>query len=486
MEINIKNAILLCAIMLWLWKCIVKKPEGKYKIVRTLGGRRVRGISGVTGKVVNDKGEIVAGSSEGSYEFIPWPFSLIDTYLFNWAEYRSSKEVTLVKDSDIVAGDREKDAEIMLQRSEYTNVLLSQHDYAFSIKNLETGERKKEEKKKEEGKKEKPEPPTPPNPEPQSPQAEKDKVEDKKVEEEKKKAEDPASPHHQPQNVKVTCNVNSTIVMKNIFQARYQAGGKADWYRSVVATITGTLGEVVSDRTFGELSEIKGEKLQDVHVKNTEPKHGSIVRDELGKPVVENGQQKRYQSFFLDENGNQLERITFIQRINYEVLVVKKLGVELTNITLVDYEMDTVSKKYADALADNAIAGVQQDTAVKKAEAITSLLRPRIRAAQTLIRESADQINRIKSQEDVTKVREAEHQTQMRMKVLGGTGNEYENMMPSIDKLINTVLGLEVSKDLNQDTSEENSKNDKKDEKKKEDKKKDYKGSKQKGGRNEK
>lgn len=397
----IENFMITFAVCYWIYWCIAKKEPGKFKIKTNLAGKPIKGINGIEDIVVSSEGKIVPGNNKGSYEWIWRPFQKIDKYEFGWVEGIAVAEIGKYPNATVLRGGAVTDGKLTIQRKERTVYHLSQHDYRFWITNLETGEPK----------------PTQQN-----------------------------ATH--PENIKVGCLLNGTIVMENIYDARFRAGGKANWYFSVEAVIISTLGEIIGDRTYKAINEIRGEKIQDVQVKNTEPMKDSLILDGEGVPELNpDGTKKRYQPIFVDNDGNRLETVTFIQRVNYEILVIRKLGVKAINIALLDYEMDAESKAFGKALNDNAIATVGVDTADKIGQAIAKKMAPKIKMMKDLISHATNRLIKVKKTRDVTKTQVSKNQNQLRVNVNAGSNDEFVKPI-DVKDLVNFFLSDQISQEI--------------------------------------
>lgn len=395
-------------LLYYFYRCIVVVKENQYKNINRFG-RYHRTISGSRERVALQNGQLVLvepdQTNDKKFVWIWWLVDSVAWYLFTWVEAMSSSKAK-TKKGKVLWGDVEKDAEVSFERSEWTNHHKDQHDYRFRVNNLETGKNIK-----------------------------KDTV----TEEKKNKKE--------TENVKVDFSLNGTVKMMNVYDAQYRTGGEGDWYGSLAATLTGVLGEVVGNKIYSDLHELRGDKIESIEVRNTEPEKGELVNDPSGARN-QNGTPKlvAHTPLFADRHGNRLDTIRFIDRINYEMLFVKRLGVMLINITIMDYEVSEESQQYVKALQENAISVINLETSKNKAFALRSILEPKKKFVLDIVQKAKDAQILIKKAEDVTITKKAQAQPNLRVEVASGQSDR--SFMPNVNELVNLALGMDIAKEI--------------------------------------
>lgn len=374
----------------WLYRCIVIKEEGRHKNVKTFG-RFSYTISGAQDKVYDPKTRrLIPGINAGNFAWIWFGFQWISVYKFPWKEPKRSSDVE-PGDKNIMSGDPTEDTDVSYYRNEWTDHHRDQHDYRFDIYGVETGEKKGQ----------------------------------------------VAKPGDSPENVKINLFLQGTAVMECPFEAEFR--NSAQWHSSLEATLFGTVGEIVSTMVYAELPNIRGEKLEKYSVQNTEPE--VLPEAEQGKPTPE--------FFYKNTDGSRKKDITFLERINYEILVVKRLGVKLINIPLLDYEAHKDSAEYIKSLQTNAISEVNLKTSDNNGKALKNEMQPRIDGAIAIINaEKEAEIAKMKT-ENVTTTKKFEKLSNLRVFVEGSSG---QNMPSKVDVsgLVNTAVGLDLAHEINQ------------------------------------
>ncbi len=380
----------------WIYKCIVVREEGKHKNVITLG-RFSRTISGTADRIYDKTTKRLIPATEPNHATLGWiwfGFQWISYYRFPWKEPKKSSDVT-AGDKNIISGDPEKDVEVSYYRYEKTNHHRDQHDYRFDVFSIETGEKKK-----------------------------------KKTEEKN------------PENVTVDLFLQGTVKMDSPYEAEFR--NSAYWHPSVEATIKSAVSEIVSTLTYADLPKIRGEKLETYLVKNTEPQNPTRIV----------GQNQQPEFFFKDSNSRRKAKVTFLERINYEILIVKRLGVFLINIPLLDYQISEESIEYVKALTERAVSEVRLETSQNKGTALKAEMRPRIEGAIELINADRDATIAKKKVRDVTIIERSKNMQNLRVLVESNSG---QNMSPSIDvaNLVQTAVGLDLAHEINQGKNSE-------------------------------
>jgi len=388
------TVIIFTAIILWVYKCIVVREEGKHKNVMTLG-RFSRTISGTADRVYDKATKRLIPAQTPNHQTLGWIWfgiQWVSSYRLPWKEPKKSSDVT-PGDKHIISGNPEKDVEVSYYRYEKTNHHRDQHDYRFDVFSMETGEKKKK------------------------------GIKDKN-----------------PENVTVDLFLQGTVKMDSPYAAEFR--NSAYWHPSVEATIKSALSEIVSTLTYVDLPKIRGEKLETYLVKNTEPETPSRLAT----------QNSPLQFFFSDSTGKRKKKITFLERINYEILIVKQLGVFLINIPLLDYEISEESIEYIKALEEKAVSEVRLETSQNKGNALRAEMQPRIDGAVSLINADRDATIAKKKEPDVTIIQRAQHMQNLRVLVESNSG---QNMPSSIDiaNLVNTAVGLDLAHEINQGKS---------------------------------
>jgi len=390
-------------IAFYFYQCINSIVEGWHYDIKRFG-RWNRSISGARERVIDDYGNLVPQANTQTFFWMWWGVEKIDDYQFHFVEGRESTKIDINADKqNILWGATKDDALITYERDVWTTHHKDQHDYRFSLKGLETG------KKADPGKKQ-----------------DTDVVE----------------------NIKVNTLLNSTVRMMNPYKAHYRAGGDADWYNSLYATVEGALGEVLSGTIYADLGELRGERLQNVQVRNTEP-----------QAIVPNADTKPY---FVDAQEKRLETITFLQRINYEMMIVKDLGVELINITMMDFEPDEAYKGFVKAMQDQAISDVKVRTAENEATALNKVLNVKKGFIMGILKAKKNAEIALKGKEDATTVSKFKSlaNSNIRVFVDSQSGGSTANNNLDVNKLIETAIGLDVVKEIN-DADGSNSKQNK-------------------------
>lgn len=230
-----------------------------------------------------------------------------------------------------------------------------------------------------------------------------------------------------PENVKIDSLIQATVKMESPFEAQYR--NEAKWPAAVQAAIGGTLGEVISEMVYGELRTIRGEKLATHPVKNTDP---SIPKPKPGDPE---------------------QTVNFLDRINYEIQVVQRLGVRLINLVLVDYDVNVQSIPFLDALQRNAISKINLETAENDANALKKKLTVKEDFIKNVLTANKQAIIDIKKVEDVTVVRKAQAQQSIRTLVEGQNGATVAHPI-NVQELVQTTLGLEMAGEIRKDADE--------------------------------
>jgi hypothetical protein len=398
----------------WLYKCCAVVREGWYENVKTFGGGYVRTLSAVRGIKVDNTGKkiksnesdminiIIFGKKIRGFFWIWYGLEFIDSYWFSWAQAMNTIRVPKDEAENVIWGKMDKDAEVTYQRYEKTRGHKDQDDYHFRVNNVETGEKN-----------------------------------------EKKPDEDSA------ENVKLNFLLNATVVMENLYDVQYRDGGKVGWYSSLEATIEGTLGEIVRATTYSDIKDIMGDKIPNVEVSNVEP------TEERGAT----GDDPGYKFMFKDEQGKRKDKITFLERINYEMLYKKRLGVKVINITLMDVAVSDDSKKYVDALEKKAISIVNLATADNDANAENKFFQKRKKVVVDILTANKNAVIDMKKVPDQTIVQKAEHQAGVR--VLMETQSEGANKGGvDMTRIIENLLSFDLHKEITDTVKDDSTKPD--------------------------
>ena len=391
-------------LLFWFYKCIGVVDEGWHKNIVRLN-RYHRTISGSSNRKADKNGKLSTlpnnAKNKAKLFWIWYGIDKVKYRQFQWAEPRSADSIS--DSENIIWG--EDDAIVSYYRNERTNRHKDQHDYRFVIKNLETGEKK-------------------------------DADPDKDA----------------PENIKINSLINAVVRMENLYDAEFRDGGDGGWWNSMLATLTGTLGEVISSTTYADLPKARGENIRNILVKNVEPEILPIPKPGEQVPTF----------YFKDAQGNRRSEITFIERVNYEMLEMKKYGVSLVNISLLDYETTDNSKEYQNALQELAVAKVRNLAADETSSALRKELEPKKEFLKEVLKNKADQEIRVKGTEDVTAVKKAQAQPQLRV-IVEGSNSQSSSL--DVNKLIDTTIGLELAQEIRDEgnnSSNQKTKNSKK------------------------
>ncbi len=239
-----------------------------------------------------------------------------------------------------------------------------------------------------------------------------------------------------PQNVKINATIRGSIIMESPFDAQFRNSGK--WHESVEATISGLFGWVVSRMVYAQLPDIRGEKLASTLVDNTEPDKPTKV-----KPGDEGKENPEFVFYFADENEKRRDQIKFIDCINYEILEVKRLGVKLINLTLLDYEATAESKGYIDALQKNAISEVNLQTSTNNAKALDAVLEVKKAKAVELINTAKQAKIDVMKTEDATAIKVAEHLKNVKVwSAASGTDSDFDI---NVNEIVHTALNIDMA-----------------------------------------
>lgn len=392
---------LISLLILWyISNCFNTVREGwHYNIV--LFGRWSRTISGVRDRIPDKEGNLIVcdGCNTATWFFIFYGVERIASYRFHWVEGMETTKIDPNGNPEnIIWGKTKDDALVTVQRDEMTTHHKDRHDYRFRLNGLETGKKENE-------------------------PVDTDVVE----------------------NVKINTLLNSTIRMMNPFKAQFRSGGDADWYNSLYATITGTMGEVLADTIYADLGDLRGEKLQNVLVKNTEPQEIAAT----------DANTQSHEILFKDNNGKRSEKITFIQRINYEMMIVKDLGIELVNITMMDFEPDDAYKGFVEAMQRQAISSVNVKTAENDAQARKKKLDVEKNYAIDILTASKNAKIELKKTEDVTVTKKAQHLANLRVLVESQSGISNDIGTVDVNKLINNTVSLDVAEEIRSESDDQ-------------------------------
>ncbi len=398
---SVVTGALIGLFILWIWMCLVLNEEGRHKNI-TMFGRFLRTISGVADRIYDKKTKrLINGINKNLFTWIWWPFQKVDIYEFEWVEPRKSSEVT-EGDKHIVGGNPKKDTEISFHRKEITNHHRDEYNYRFEVKRLETGE-----------------------------------TEQAMLEKKNLKA------GVNPENIKIDASIQATVKMDSPFEARYRNSGK--WHSSLQAAIFGTLGEVISKMIYADLANIRGEKLSNYPVVNTEPFEQTLIKD--GTKVF----------YYADSSGKRKETITFLDRINYEILFVQRLGVYLINITLIDYDINEESRGFVDALQLNATSKINLNTADNNAQALDKQLQVKKGVAIDIINANKEAQKDLMQTENLTVVKKAAAQPNLRVLIEGQQGPGAVQPV-NVNDIINTTLALDAADEIRDATKDEGEK----------------------------
>lgn len=384
--------LILSFIAYYICMCVNTIVEGWHYNIKRFN-RWNRSISGARDRVFDNDGNLIPGVNTQTFFWLWWGFEKKDGYQFHFVEGRDSTKVNLETDKQsILWNPTMGDALITYERDVWTTHHKDQHDYRFGLNGLETG---------------------------------------KKIGAAKKTEPDIV------ENVKINTLLNSTVRMMNIYKAQYRAGGDADWYNSLYATIEGALGEVLGQTVYADLGLLRGERLQNILVKNTEPQS-------IGPALVTT-------PYFADAKGKRLKKITFLQRINYEMMIVKDLGMELINITMMGFEPDDESKDFVRAMQKQAISEVNVKTAQNEGIALGEILNVKETFIKNLI--TAEQAARIaiKNTKDATTEVKFTKLAESKITVYvdgqsGGSASDNNNL--DVNKMIETAIGVDMSKKI--------------------------------------
>jgi hypothetical protein len=221
------------------------------------------------------------------------------------------------------------------------------------------------------------------------------------------------------QNVKMRVRLNVTTYACNIFQSRYQEDDGGKWLTTLQGVIMSALSEIFGANSFDDISKLRTAKFNDIELAD-------------GKK--------------------------FLERVDTEMLQIKKLGQGVSDINFLADEVMDESKDFVKAKEDAVRATIEKAAAADRGAAIALLLAPKVTAAKTIM--NLDTVNRksLKQTEDATTVKKFASLATSNIRVyVDGAQNESSNSSGKsvdVDKIIQGVVNLDIVKEINDESED--------------------------------
>lgn len=355
--------------------------------------------------VADKNGNLVKGKTFILFRylrFIAFPFEYVPRYKFRWGEAKPLSEIPQDKQGFIMRiGSVINNTIVSFLRIELTNKHKHQHSYRFVFRSLETGEKRGAAKNA-------------------------DTV----------------------QNVKLDIETSTLVIMQNPAKAQFTDGGDAEWYNELEASFQGVFTEIMRNTVFADLKEICGTSIGNKLVSNVEP----LAR----APKTNNQKDPGYNPIFLDGNSKRKDFITVIERINYEMLIAKNLGVRIEAPSILNFDVAEESKEFVTAVEKQAISEVNLRTAKNNAGALNETLQVKKNFIVSVAAANVKATRAIKLTPDATVIGKAAEMRQapnLRVYVEGGTTPQAATGSIDVNKLIETTLGLDIAQEINDESS---------------------------------
>ncbi len=227
------------------------------------------------------------------------------------------------------------------------------------------------------------------------------------------------------QNVKMTVMLNATTYLCNPYRCRYQESDGGAWVDILNDVIMSALSQVWGTRSFDDISDLRAQKFNDIPLENNKK---------------------------------------FLERVDEEMLSIKKIGQGVKDVIILDDDVMPESKRFVDAKEDVAVAQQEEVASVARGAAEAALIKPKVAAAEKLMKIDTANKKALKSTVDATTQKKFESIAQSKVTVYVEAANDNAGNPANIDpnKLIQNAIGLNIAKQVDDESNTDNSKTKKK------------------------